>query len=649
MDEEGSSRLAQAQGTLNLFANCYSGVSKFGEKPDRIGPDHLKELFEHALQIVPKEQVAHTPLLLLATAGMRLLPDRQQRELLQSMCSYAHSNTKFLIPDCGSNFQVITGQTEGLYGWVAANYLLGGFDSPEDHEHGKGHHTYGFLDMGGASAQIAFAPNRTEAERHANDLTLLRMRTLDGAAAEYRIFVTSLLEFGVNEARRRYVEVLQKEAGKSKTDELLDPCLPDGLSTTTKGDILLPGSKVVDGEAPTIRGTGHFDECLKKTFPLLDKEAPCKDEPCLLHSVHVPAIDFDVNHFVGVSEYWHTTHEIFEFGHKDKAYDFNTYQQRVSDFCSQDWGSIEEGINKHAWGKNVEEGTVIKICFKASWIINMLHDGIGIPRVGLENTHTTGHNGTKGILDGAKDKGFLDPFQAVDKIADTEVSWTLGKMVIYASSQIPAKEDGLPVGFGSNVPGTAADFEYGGLKEALSNDTTQDLREGWHDTLFNGGSPRRIPGLLLFLFIICVALFLLCGRERRQRIYSKLNTHSSRRLRPGKRRGLFGSKMPFLRSGPDQVTYERVAEEGSAGGEFELGFVDGDFEDNEHSDSSAGSGSQAEKASGWATPRMHQTSGGEFFEHSNNSRGVGLGILGNAMNRSGLTGRVDSKEKLAGR
>ncbi len=75
------------------------------------------------------------------------------------------------------HIQVIAGDTEGLYGWIAANYLLGGFDSPEKHMHGKGHHTYGFLDMGGASAQIAFAPNNTEAEKHANDLKLLRMRT----------------------------------------------------------------------------------------------------------------------------------------------------------------------------------------------------------------------------------------------------------------------------------------------------------------------------------------------------------------------------------------------------------------------------------------------------------------------------------------
>src|SRR5207237_4146402 len=78
-------------------------------------------------------------------------------------------------------------------------------------------------------------------------------------------------------------------------------------------------------------GTGRFEECLRKVFPLLEKDAPCPDEPCLLNGVHVPAIDFDVNHFIGISEYWHTTHEIFEMAHKDKSYDFNTYQTRVRD------------------------------------------------------------------------------------------------------------------------------------------------------------------------------------------------------------------------------------------------------------------------------------------------------------------------------
>ncbi|KAL8731634.1 MAG: hypothetical protein Q9166_003322 [cf. Caloplaca sp. 2 TL-2023] len=625
----------------------HPGVSTFGETPDRIGPDHLKKLFEHALKIVPKDAVSETPIFLLATAGMRLLPDSQRSRLLAEVCSYARSQTPFLIPDCTTNFQVIPGSTEGLYGWVAANYLLGGFDSPKDHDHGKGHHTYGFLDMGGASAQIAFAPNATEAERHANDLTLLRLRTLDGEPAEYRVFVTTWLEYGVNEARRRYIETLQKESGQSDLNELQDPCLPKGLVTTTKGDILLPGTKTVAGKTPSLLGTGNFQDCLKKTYPVLDKDAPCEDEPCLLHGIHVPAIDFDVNHFVGVSEYWHTTHEIFEMAHKDKAYDFQTYQERVEEFCTKDWKVLQEGIQKHEWGKKVTEDKAIEVCFKSSWLISILHDGIGIPRVGIEKSPESAHNGTKEVLENAKNKGFTDSFQAVDKIADTEVSWTLGKMVIYASSQIKPKDNGLPVGFGRNVPGLPDDFEYGSLGQTTSTNTTQGAPKGWHDTLFSGDTPRRIPGFLLFMLIIGVAVFLLYGRERRQRVYGKLGLRSSRRPGSPKKRGLFGGKVPFFRSSSSHGAYERVLEDGTAADEFELGPVEVD-EDNSHSDSSAGSGSRAGRASGLATPRIHDSGNQDFYEHSNASHGVGLGIISNAMDRRGLTGRTDSRDKLVG-
>ncbi|KAL9016009.1 MAG: hypothetical protein Q9185_006631 [Variospora sp. 1 TL-2023] len=626
----------------------HPGVSTFGKKPDRIGPDHLKKLFDHALTIVPKDAVPDTPLFMLATAGMRLLPDSQRSMLLARMCSYAQSRTDFLVPDCASNFQVIPGSTEGLYGWVAANYLLSGFDSPQDHDHGKGHHTYGFLDMGGASAQIAFAPNATESERHANDLTLLRLRRIDGVPAEFRVFVTTWLEYGVNEARRKYVQRLKEDTGHGSPDELQDPCLPKGLTTTTKGDIYLPRPKTVGGKTPRLVGTGDFQECLKKTYPLLDKDAPCEDEPCLLHGIHVPAIDFDVNHFVGVSEYWHTTHEVFEMAHKDKAYDFQTYQDRVVEFCNKDWHTLQEGIKKHTWGKKVDEARAIEVCFKASWLINILHEGIGIPRVGIEKGATSGLNGTKEVLDNAKNKGFTDSFQAVDKIGDTEVSWTLGKMILYASSQIPPKDDGLPVGFGSNVPGLPDDFQYGALTEARPRKGTEEVSKGWHDTLFKGNAPRRVPGFLLFLLIVCVAVFLLCGRDRRRRVYSKFRLgRSSRRPGSPNKRGLFGGTVPFLRSSSNNPAYELVLEDGTAADEFELGPVEGD-EDVDYSDSSTGSGHRTGRASGLTTPRFHEAGKQGFYEHSNGSSGIGLGILGNAMDRSGLTGRTDSRDKLFG-
>lgn len=621
----------------------HPGISAFGDTPNDVGPDHLEPLFKHALEIIPKDEVGNTPIFLLATAGMRILPQLKQKAVLEQVCNYARKTTDFQLPDCDLHIKVIPGETEGLYGWIAANYLLGGFDKPEEHDHGKGHHTYGFLDMGGASAQIAFAPNATEAEKHSNDLTLLRMRTVNGEPMEYKVFVTTWLGFGVNQARKRYVEALLQASPEAQ--ELPDPCLPSGLNVTTEGKPITPGSDEEVEEKPHLLGTGNFPECLRQTYPLLDKDAPCPDQPCMLHGVHVPAIDFDVNHFVGVSEYWHTTHEVFEMSHKDKAYDFHTYQKRVKEFCSQDWEVIQEGIKEKKWGKKVDETTALEVCFKASWLISVLHDGIGVPRVGIEYMKG-GHNGTKAVLGHAKEKGFLDPFQAVSKIDDVEVSWTLGKMVLYASSEIQAPPEALAVGFGSNEPGIPPDFQYAGGKYVpLPGDLPGD--EDWHDTLFKD-SPRRIPGLLIFLLIVFVVLFMLCGRDRRKTMRHRVSNIFGRGSGSLKRRRGFGGKLFGLSNSP---TYERVLESGECANEFELGEVDSD---NDHSDSSEGS--RVGRTSGWATPQIkagfdHGPS--NYFDNNPVTQGAGLGlgppsVFSNAIERGGLIARTDSKERMVG-
>lgn len=600
-----------------------------------------------------------------------MLPPPQGNELLAHICKYTRSYTNFLLRDCDLHIKVIPGETEGLYGWIAANYLLGGFDNPDEHVHGKGHHTYGFLDMGGASAQIAFAPNATEAEKHAEDLKLLRMRTVNGAKTEYKVFTTTWLGYGVHEARRRHVQALIESTVATGLSELPDPCLPVGLKLTAEGDILSFGLGTSDGKKPHFIGTGRFDECLRQTYTLLDKDAPCADPPCLLHGVHVPAIDFDVNHFVGVSEYWHTTHEVFEMAHKDKAYDFNSYQNQVRDFCNQDWKDIQKGVKDKVWGKKVDEATAVDVCFKASWMINVLHNGIGIPRVGLEDTQGNGHNGTKEVLQGAKKVGFTEPFQAVDEIDSTEVSWTLGKMVLYAASEIPPRDDRLPVGFGSNVAGTPPDFQYaGGEQHSPSVNTTHehepkphgDEDDSWSDTLFEKSSSRRVPGFILFILIVCIATFLLCGRDRRSRFFRKFSPFQLLRRNRGGRtpRGTRGKVTSYFSKGAQwshhtDGTHDHLLESGpNPYSDFELDEVDSHSSENDYSDDS--SGSKTGKTSGWATPALstpkeHSSLGqrGEWTTENLISQGVGLGLVAtNAMDRSGLFPRNESRERLSG-
>lgn len=625
----------------------HPGISTFGENPNDVGPDHLDGLFKHALEVIPADEVPNTPLFLFATAGMRILPPLQQKAILKEVCSYAHKNTKFQLPDCDLHIQVIPGETEGLYGWIAANYLLGGFDKPKDHDHGKEHNTYGFLDMGGASAQIAFAPNATEAEKHANDLTLLRLRTVDGESTEYKVFVTTWLGFGVNQARQRFVKALIQAS--PETMELPDPCLPSGLKVTSDGKPIAPGSDEDKGKAPHLIGIGKFPECMRRAYPLLEKEKPCPDTPCLINGQHAPAIDFDVNHFVGVSEYWHTTHEIFEVSDKHKAYDFKTFQQRVEEFCSQSWEEIQKGVEKKKWGKKVDETSALEVCFKASWLINVLHDGIGVPRVGIEKINGT-YNGTKAVYDAAKDKGFLDPFKAYNKIDDVEVSWTLGKMVLYASSEVPSvSTEALAVGFGSNVPGLPEDFQYAG-------GTYQPFEAGEDAYIsddFFAETPRRAPGyaLMFFVFMILGVGYLLWIKDRRIIWIRRTFLRFFRKDGPPRRNRRFVGKLFGIGSTP---SYERILEDGAAVNNFELGSVDS-YEDNDHSDSSESS--HVGRTSGWATPQIKaglvDPATPSYFDNNIMSQGAGLGLgppsaFANPIDRTGLMSRTDSRERLAG-
>ncbi len=624
------------------------GISTFGENPHDVGPEHLDKLLNYALKHVPEKDVPNTPLFLLATAGMRILPERQQKEVLAEVCSFVRGSSYFQLPDCDLHVQVIPGETEGLYGWIAANYLLGAFNEPNEHDHGQDHSTYGFLDMGGASAQMAFAPNSTEAEKHADDLTLLRLRTVDGTSLEYKVFVTTWLGYGVNQARQRYVQAL---LDSSLEKELPDPCLPEHLKIQVTKEGKFIDSDVVeeDGKkeaaAATLFGTGNFQECLHQTYPLLEKEKECLDTPCLIAGQHAPAIDFNINHFVGVSEYWHTTHEIFEKDKKAKAkaYDLKTYQERVNEFCSQDWESIEKGIKKEKWGAKVDEDKAREVCFKASWIINMLHDGIGVPRVGIEDLDGS-QNTTEALLDSVKSKGYIDPFKAVDKIDDKELSWTLGKIVLYASSEVTLpSDDALAVGFGSNMPGIPPNFQYpGGIAHPYESDSN------WH-RLFVEHS-EKIPAFFIMIFIIVFIFCVALGKERRAYVRKyiinllpkKQGKDPLHRRRGGGSGRSFPAKL-FGLGGSSNQAYERVdLEDGDPDNDFELEESYIDSEDNDFSDSDGG------RASGRATARHKSETTSISGDLLSQGSSLGLGPQ-TAFDRTGLLSRTESRERIRSR
>ena len=535
-----------------------AGISSLADRPQDVA-NYLSPLFEHAKNIIPPSQLSTTPVYILATAGMRLLTDSQSSTILSQACAYIQSSsTPFHIRSCTDQVRIISGEEEGIYGWVAVNYLMDGFDSHGLSSKGTGRHssTYGFLDMGGASTQLAFEPSTMARKEHADNLLSVNLRLLDGMDVHHPVFVTTWLGYGTNQARERYVDANIKRyveeygepfllsssssssspSSPSSSDEeekpltrVDDPCLPKDLLLT-------------EPRHPSYisHGTGNFIQCLKQSSPLLNSEQDCSDFPCLM-GVHVPPIDFKVNHFIGISEYWYSTQDLWKLG---GVYDFPTFEKSAVDYCARDWTSIVN--DEHHRGEETKTKTKTKTkkkknalpdlhrlemqCFKAAWIINVLHDGIGIPRLKIDKGGEGGQsNGTEEALKKANEKGFIEDdhqqeslplppsFQSVNEINNVAVSWTLGRMVLEVTDSIPKSSKSLDHDHDDDA-GTPV-FEWKNGHESHSS-WRQSISDYYRSSSiqYQKQSAASTAALVMILVMAGLAYYFLCSSGSRRRV-----------------------------------------------------------------------------------------------------------------------------------
>jgi len=127
------------------------------------------------------------PVYLTATAGMRMLPPAAQATAMAEVRAIIAASPFMFQPGWA---RIIAGEEEGVYGWVAANYLLGTLQAPDG---SLGTSLVGALDMGGASAQVTFLPpSGVEMIAGAFDTTITpSLRTL--------LYTHSFLYYGQNE------------------------------------------------------------------------------------------------------------------------------------------------------------------------------------------------------------------------------------------------------------------------------------------------------------------------------------------------------------------------------------------------------------------------------------------------------------------
>uniref|UniRef100_A0A673WLD5 nucleoside diphosphate phosphatase n=1 Tax=Salmo trutta TaxID=8032 RepID=A0A673WLD5_SALTR len=130
-----------------MFHSIKPGLSAYADIPE-MGGYTVRQLLKVAKKTVPQLDWKRTPLVLKATAGLRLLPPEKAQALLEQVQD-VFDESPFFVPD--DSVSIMDGTNEGILAWVTVNFLTG-------HLYAETRKTVGILDLGGGSTQITFLP-----------------------------------------------------------------------------------------------------------------------------------------------------------------------------------------------------------------------------------------------------------------------------------------------------------------------------------------------------------------------------------------------------------------------------------------------------------------------------------------------------------
>jgi len=390
------------------------GLSSQGETPNNAF-EYIRPLLIFASDNIPQEKHKETPLYILATAGMRLLEKEQQEAVLGNLRKGIDENFEFYFPT--THLEIISGNQEGIYQWLAINYVLGKFEHAEQSMQNDElvaveqlnstrdtenlvfrPRTVGALDMGGASMQVAMEITTNlqmegMVEKDKDQVADINLGCMEHDTKHtYRVFVTTFLGFGANEAMHRHHRTVFLETaetigvqGLDTEHRLKDPCRPlgmmDNISLTLDMENLNIEQSLKDMLTQTqtvyFYGTGEWDTCfaqLKNFTKTADRFLLCK-ESCPDPGMRTPPIQFDNSEFYGFSEFWYSMNDVLGMGGQ---YMFNKYRQASTDFCSAEW---HLSWAKYMQGSfpNSDVERLETQCFKSVWVTVALHEGLTFP------------------------------------------------------------------------------------------------------------------------------------------------------------------------------------------------------------------------------------------------------------------------------
>ena len=183
-----------------VFEQTKPGLSAFPENPDD-AVESLVPLLRRAWRRVPRNLRKCTPIVLKATAGLRLLPAEKVVNILGNVKSWLDEQP-FHLPQSSSGFSsepvsVIDGSEEAVSAWISVNFLQGHIGPERDQPPSASSQTSVVLEMGGGSAQIVFDQNVTVSTQLPGEIIDLKF-----FGRSFHLYQHSFLGFGLMEARK---------------------------------------------------------------------------------------------------------------------------------------------------------------------------------------------------------------------------------------------------------------------------------------------------------------------------------------------------------------------------------------------------------------------------------------------------------------
>ncbi|KAM8859639.1 ectonucleoside triphosphate diphosphohydrolase 6 isoform 2-T8 [Spinachia spinachia] len=206
------------------FRAIEPGLSAYADYPEE-GAAGLMELLKVAESTVPPSSWTLTPVVLKATAGLRLLDGEKAKQLLD-MVRALFTDSPFLSRD--DSVSIMDGTDEGISAWITVNFLTGDLHSPDSS-------TAGMLDLGGGSTQITFSPQE---EKTIQTSPMDYIRSFRMFNSTHTVYTHSYLGLGLMSARLSVLGGIEAPPRGSST-ELVSPCLaPESSGSWEHADLV---------------------------------------------------------------------------------------------------------------------------------------------------------------------------------------------------------------------------------------------------------------------------------------------------------------------------------------------------------------------------------------------------------------------------